>query len=472
MIRRLCASLLAVGALAAPASAATFAELPVTVMDTYTGCLQTTGTPGELALSGIGADGVQLLRADRTGVTRTQTLSVPSCSTVVGRPNGAGVAAGGSDSTVVAAVRDPGGAWSVPLDLDYPTSNWNVTATAAAVSDRGDAVVAWVEHTFKEPERMRVRVARRAPGAGFGEPQTLATGANEIQDVQAGVAANGDAFVLWTTKEGAFAPHRNVVRVANAPAGQPLGAPTIVGTMPWRSDAALAVAQDGQALVALRQARSMMVVERPPGGTFGGPTFVGTADDAVGVVAQAVIEDGGRAAIAWRGIDSAGARLVSRPVAGPFSPPVQLVEDLAPERDADPFYATESFAKVSGYIGSAARRRPHAHARRAGGLRGRGRRPAARRRPGEREPVHAGARRRWGATRNAPATVRLPAGRAGVPARRRHAGDRLHRGRRAPSSTCTSPRPAPCRRPTDRCPRCVCAARRTPSYATTRCVWA
>ena len=237
-MRRLLLLLIIVGLLAVPANAAaathavkvrpsgagviageqdgnaTLPELPVTPMDGNPGCLGATGAPGELTFSAAGSRGVRFLHADRTGVTRAQTLAVPACSTVVSRPNGAAVAAGDTESGVVGAVRDPGGAWGTPLDLVDPSA-WHPRLLAAAVSDRGDAVVAWSEDTFEEPdsEPQRVLVARRAPGGGFGEAQTLVTGENEIESVRAGVAANGDAFTLRLRRVPA-APQPHVTRVS------------------------------------------------------------------------------------------------------------------------------------------------------------------------------------------------------------------------------------------------------------------
>ena len=192
---------------------------------------------------------------------------------------------------------------------------------AVAVSDRGDAIVAWMPTGIHTAYMLNLRVAVRPAGGRFGEPVTLAR--RGTSGFRVAISATGEAMVMWNS----YVDERLRVQVATAPAGGAFAAPVGVGEIPWRNEPALALAQDGRAIVALPQSTELQVAERAPGGAFGTPVAVGKIDDRVGAAALAAIGDGGAAAVAWSTLDGDGVHLVSRTADGAFSPEVTLQRD-------------------------------------------------------------------------------------------------------------------------------------------------
>src|SRR4051794_8020716 len=164
----------------ASASAARFGEPPFTALSSSATCLRATGLPGELVRwTGTGAS---FLQAGPTGLTPGAEVpaggQLVDCPVVASQPNGAGVLAfvrqdGGATPGVGVSLREPGGTWSPPATLEGAPP---FAPPAVAVSERGDAVLAWAEPVGAfEKQTYRVRVARRPAGGAFRAPQTLAT---------------------------------------------------------------------------------------------------------------------------------------------------------------------------------------------------------------------------------------------------------------------------------------------------------
>jgi hypothetical protein len=186
--------------LAAPAAqAAPLAELPFEPLPSraVATCLRATGTPSGLAIFGpisVRSSSTDLLAAGPGGTTRTARVdfgALVDCAGVAIAPSGAAVVAGAvtrpeDHAEVRAVVREPGGAFALPLtlgdaDVDEP-------AVAAAVSSSGHAVVAWMQSrgdTSEGEARFRIVAARRSPGGAFGAFQRLS---------RAAVAAPGSRF--------------------------------------------------------------------------------------------------------------------------------------------------------------------------------------------------------------------------------------------------------------------------------------
>jgi hypothetical protein len=332
------------------------AEAPQMVLPgkSYGGCPGATGVPGEVAIES--SRGVRFLQASREGLRVREELELGGdtvCPEVSRRANGVGVVAAqrlgaGSGDEVVATVRDPGGAWRPPVSLAIPEGSY-VYDLDTAVADSGDAVVAWTERDAIR-DAYRLRLARRPAGQAFGPaetigPQWIADGVLEI-----GVAATGETFAMTATRESDRLPLHAPVRVAVAPRGEAFGAFTGLGLMAWRSQAALAVAQDGRALVAFGDGANVLVAERAPGEGFGSAAAAGAATDIVGVDADAALGTGGAAAVAWAGREEHAGAMVTRRSQGPFTPPV-TVRARTPFTD-DPFFVSQTFAAAFG-IGSA-----------------------------------------------------------------------------------------------------------------------
>ena len=138
--------------------------------------------------------------------------------------------------------------------------------------------------------------------------------------------------MLFTAPEKNRAPKRNTIDVmaTTSTAGAPFSAPVRLAELPRLSTPSLAVADDGHALVAYSDGKTVQATERAPGGTFGPPTRVADAHDPVAAKISAALGADGRAAIAWGGVALGGVTAIARARPGAFSAPTALA---APDRD-------------------------------------------------------------------------------------------------------------------------------------------
>ena len=355
MTARRCLTLLLSALLLAPASAqADFAETPIYDFKGEPSCLAPTGAPGEVAIGN--SNGARLLQATRAGFVPAGDVKAGegfTCGSIVARPSGAGVIAGTQyyGDSVVAVVRDPGGAWSEPLSI-AAREGWTPQTVVGAVSDRGDVVVAWLEERNRPESQIRVRLATRAPGQPFGPAKVVhtSTGMGYAQGIDAEVAATGEAVVSWTaldaSAKGAPRVTTNIAIVA------PDGTPGLVKQVELARSAApsLSVASDGRALFAYTHDGYVTFIERPPGGAFGAPVKLARVTDPAGGVAIARLHDSGAAAIAWSGNYLMQVRMATRPGLGGFRPPVTVAKGDPLPKDFDPFWFSPGFAEMSGGI--------------------------------------------------------------------------------------------------------------------------
>lgn len=363
MDRRRLSLLLSALLLAAPASAhADFTETPTYDFLGETRCVAPTGLSGEVAIGS--ASGARFLQATRGGFAVSAEVKAGEdfrCGTISGRPSGAGLIAGtqyGGDS-VVAVVRDPGGAWSAPLPV-AAREGWSPDTVVGAVSDRGDAVVAWVEQRQAREPAIRIRIAQRAPGQGFGPAKVVHTSArmSYAATLDAAVASTGEAVVTWTTlDESAKGPVRTTSNVAIIGADGTVGAPTPIDIEDG-APASLSLAADGRALLAYVRNRVVTFIERPPGGAFGAPIKLARVADPVGGTVIARLHESGAAAIAWTGFLQSETRIATRPGLGGFRPPVTVAEAIELPKGFDTFWFSDalqgsglSFAYGSDFTG-------------------------------------------------------------------------------------------------------------------------
>src|SRR3954447_17613946 len=129
--------------LPAVAAAAPFRGLPFRTVPTAAVCVRATGVPGELIRWTRG--GVELMQARADGLHDARTVragTLNQCPAVAAdATTGAAVVAGTTPRGIAVAVRGPGGAWAAPVTISTPY----YPGVRAAVSPRGDAIVAWVE---------------------------------------------------------------------------------------------------------------------------------------------------------------------------------------------------------------------------------------------------------------------------------------------------------------------------------------
>ncbi len=325
LIAALAAALLA----PASASAAPFAALPFVTIAGGTSCVRAAGAPGELVA--WTPEGASFLRATASGLTREPAASLgrpESCPAAATRPNGTGVAAAPVSGAMAVALREPGGAWGTPAKLIVPSTT-AVTDLATAVSDRGDALVVWTEMNFQSRRiRTRVRVARRAAGGAFGAVQTLTSSDNPgfSASIDAGVAADGTAIVLWSHTAGEETSYHAIADVAIAAPGAPFGAAQRL-TASLGDGLALAVAADGRALAAFAEGTRVRIAERLPGGPFGPAQTLGSGDGSRIAVA---LGSGDQAFVAWGEPFDSDTTYARRADASGFAPPIELTPPSLP----------------------------------------------------------------------------------------------------------------------------------------------
>jgi hypothetical protein len=315
-------------ALPATASAAPFGELPFVALSGAAECVRAPGPPGLLARTQ--GRGVRFMLAGAAGLTPADSATLGGqafpCAEVAVAPSGAGVIAGRTLTTdqasyhLTVTLRDPGGAWANAQTLARGPAP--PASVAVAVSERGDAAVAWAgtRRLFSGPYRLRV--ARRSPGGAFGSPITAVTTSADdpAPSVRIAFSAGGELVAIWTRRD----PSGLVLEAATAPADGPLGAARRIGPIRAGAAPSLAVAPDGSALLAYATGNEVRVAERPPGGAFGAPVKVATAEDVFAVETHAALGPGGAAVVAWQSIVQAGVGMVARAGPGAFGPAVVL----------------------------------------------------------------------------------------------------------------------------------------------------
>jgi hypothetical protein len=329
MKRSLLTAALVLGVVPASASAAPFGEVGFRPAGGTATCLRATGLPGELVRST--ATGAQFLQASPGGLTPVADVAsegeAQACPQAAARPNGAGIVAfalrAGSEAFVRTSLREPGGTWGPHIDV-LPVPELTLAhPLAAAISERGDALVALA--AVNKQGRSQIVAARRAPGGSFGTTETLFTGArNRLTSLRvvAGMSAAGDAVVAWAEQPAAGKPRE--LWAAVAPAGAPFAQPAKVGTLSARSTFSLAVGDGGTALLAFVGGEDVMVAERPPGGAFGMPVRLGRGADTILVAPAAAVRADGGAIVAWNNALAGDVQAVVRAQPGAFGAPVTI----------------------------------------------------------------------------------------------------------------------------------------------------
>ena len=323
----------------APAAAAPFGELPFRTTSGTATCLRATGMPGELVRSTTSA--IEVLTAGAAGIAPTANFGVKAkdCPRAAARANGMGLIAYVKEtedtSTVETILREPGGRWAAAgTAIQGPQATDNNlldveggNALAAAVSDRGDALVAHgtLAGTPKAATAA-VLVARRVPGGAWGTAEQLysaRTSGFAAPTVASGLTATGEAIVAWAAQPQSAKQPRGLW-VAIAPPGAPFGAPQKFDDLRIGAPFSLAVADDGRALLAYPSAKEMRVAERAPGGTFGASASVGAARDIYSVLPAVALRADGAAVVAWTELLRQRAVAVTRNGLGAFGTPVTL----------------------------------------------------------------------------------------------------------------------------------------------------
>jgi hypothetical protein len=313
-------------------------------------CLRPAGPPGMVGLIGAVRSRMspyELLRVSATGVTVAGTARLgilDQCPAVAAAPNGHAIVAAGvwghrSRGVIRAALAEPGRDFGPPEDI--AGSRHAPVSLAAAVSPRGDAVVAWtlarpVRGERRADARTRVVAALRPAGGDFGPPRFLTPWRRgsffPFAAVSAGMDAYGTATVAWSQP---IPDRRDIsglrrVEVATAGPGERFGqAQTVAAQVQDTERVALAVQADGRALLAHDGRDTIDLYERGPGtssfervdATPGRTPRPGWESP------ELALAPDGSAVLAWRGNADAGNEdvfLSSRSGSGPWTAPARL----------------------------------------------------------------------------------------------------------------------------------------------------
>jgi hypothetical protein len=327
-------------ALPSGATAATLNELPFQALPDRqgAGCLRPTGAAGGLSLFGR-PGATDLWRTGGNGTARGERVRLgrhAQCGAVA-EAGGAAVAAAlvsaAEQNVVRAAARDAGGAFGPAVDLSRGPNPQDV---AAAISPAGHAAVVWTERRG-EPgdarQRLRVVVARRQPGQGFGAPEPVAgwwtTRTFDEPDPEVALDANGNVFVVWSQS---VAPRRFESRahVAVATPGAAFARQALALGANLSAHARVGVAPDGWSVV-VQTAREggIAVFERPPGAARFTTVDVPRRSDAFDTVEEpaVAVAAGGGAVVAWRTDPASlghGVAAMTRAPGGAFTTPQVL----------------------------------------------------------------------------------------------------------------------------------------------------
>jgi hypothetical protein len=223
-----------------------------------------------------------------------------------------------------AAIREPeANAFGPPQPVSAFVRRPCCTAVAAAIGERGDAVVAW-----RSTSRPAVRAALRRPGRAFAPPQRLAGDAAD--EPRAVVGADGTAAVLYSVQH---VPLRagDGLHIHRAPGGAPFAPAERINPGGGVTAGEATVTPAGRVVVAWvdTATASVRLAEAGAGQALSGGAALGTGVPARGLAVAA--DDAGRAVVAWTGRVPARptprqrAMAAMRPVHGaPFGPAVAL----------------------------------------------------------------------------------------------------------------------------------------------------
>lgn len=336
-------------------------------------CLRPTGTPGLVGMLGPlerRMSPYDLLRVSRGGVTVAATArlgTLDDCPAVAADPSGhaivAGAVRGRRGGAIRAALAEPGGGFGAPLHISRVRTL--PLGAAAAISPRGDAVVAWslmrpVRGRGAADARTRVVAALRPAGGGFGPPRFLTPWRRASflprATVSAAMDASGTATVAWAQPipDRGNIPALSRVEVAAAPPGGSFGpAQVLARRVQDVNRVALAVAPDGRALLAHDGQGAIELHERVAAGSeFAAVRRLRSRRDAWERPEVAVGPDGS-AVVAWRGDEARGSEdvlAVSRRGNGAWTEPVAIQRSREDDSSVAEVYAI--------FIGSSGRPTP------------------------------------------------------------------------------------------------------------------
>ena len=191
-----------------------------------------------------------------------------------------------------AAVRDPGAAaFGSPRAVSPLQRLPCCTAVAAAIGERGDAVLTW-----RSTLRPAAWGALRAAGERFRPPQRLAPESSDVP--RAAIGADGTAAVIYSSQRVPLRPGDGL-RLHRTPSGEPFGAAEIVNPGGGVTLGNVTVTRTGRTAVAWLEptATRVRLSEAGPRMPLGAGVVLGV--DAAPRAPVVAADDDGRTVVAW-----------------------------------------------------------------------------------------------------------------------------------------------------------------------------
>jgi PKD domain-containing protein len=236
-------------------------------------------------------------------------------------------------------------AWLPPADFSAPLRN--ARNQQVAMDAAGDTVALWERESTTGPGNL-AQVVTRAPGGGFGAPETLSPVGTTMPVLA--MTPGGSAVAAWWSF--ANPPGAYVLRLATRPPGGSFSAPVEIKELPASvipRDLELAVNASGDVALAWTSRDPESSVDpnanfveasvRAAGGGFSEPVVVSPQPVVVGesaALAGVAIDAAGEATVVWEneGSEHVVVEAASRPPGGPFSAGQEVNGPLAAGEDA------------------------------------------------------------------------------------------------------------------------------------------
>ena len=317
---RLALALLILAATPAAASAAPFGELSPLTVKSPARCLRATGAPGEVVRWAPG--GADFVQATASGFSAPVHVTLGDrfgqCPLAMAQPSGAAIVVVQTDDGIAFAVRDPAGAWG-PTQTVTEADDHAIDDPVAAVSARGDAVVAWTDIAVSD-DAARLLVARRPAGGAFGNPielQPLTRYRLAPPHMALGMQDDGTVTALWNAGGAKDSRLEQLFAAAAAP-GAPFGPAQRLSGKLFLNQFSVTFAPDGRALAIVDEGPHTPVLERPPGGSFAKVADLGYTENLLDGLPTAALRPDGSAIVAWLDQLDVQAWAIRRTGPGPF----------------------------------------------------------------------------------------------------------------------------------------------------------
>jgi hypothetical protein len=222
----------------------------------------------------------------------------------------------GSEEVIQAARRQPGGAWSAPVDL--APSAPGAQGAEVVVRPDGEAVAVWARQVA--PPKYQVELARMDASGNWGAPVVISAGENAAAPAL-GLDGEGRAIVAWRQYLG-----NNYGAAVTVEEGGAWSTPQVLSDPATTNEApAIAVDAAGDAVVSWGRNTAFEVSTRPVGGAWSAPVVLASGVGNVVDPGSVGIDDAGEATAVWTStVGNPVVKASVAPLGGSWSPAVSL----------------------------------------------------------------------------------------------------------------------------------------------------